>query len=76
MSTFLTLLLFCLSLERHKVTEHKLLDGFRWDYFDSVELPGFKKLFKNGVKAEYMTVDFPSLSLPNYYSVLTGKSKL
>ena len=52
-----------------------LIDGFRWDYFDKpgLELPGFQQLFKQGVKSEYMVPDFPSLSFPNYYSIMTGK---
>lgn len=49
-----------------------LLDGFRWDYFENIELLGFQKFQEIGVKAEYMDVDFPTISLPNYYSVLTG----
>ena len=52
-----------------------LLDGFRWDYFDqpNVTFPGFKKLFDNGIRTKYTTVDFPSLSIPNYYTLMTGK---
>ena len=51
-----------------------LLDGFRWDYFDqpNVTFPGFKKLFDNGIRTKYTTVDFPSLSIPNYYTLMTG----
>ena len=49
-----------------------LMDGFRWDYFDYVNLPGFAKMAKDGVKAEYMTSDYPTLSYPNYYSIMTG----
>lgn len=49
-----------------------LIDGFRWNYFELFENHGFKTILENGVKAEYMNVDFPSMSLPNYYSVLTG----
>ena len=58
---------------------HKLLlfliDGFRYDYMDDLQkLPGFKEIVENGVKVDYMTPDFPSLSYPNYYSLMTGKS--
>ncbi|CAG2200073.1 ENPP6 [Mytilus edulis] len=51
-----------------------LIDGFRWDYFDilGLELPGFKQLFRQGIKSDYMVPDFPSLSYPNYYSIMTG----
>lgn len=51
-----------------------LFDGFRWDYFDQpgVNFPGFKKLFDHGIRTEYTTVEFPSLSIPNYYTLMTG----
>ncbi|KAM4732694.1 glycerophosphocholine cholinephosphodiesterase ENPP6 isoform 2-T2 [Anableps anableps] len=51
-----------------------LLDGFRYDYIDELhELPGFRELVERGVKVDYMTPDFPSLSYPNYYSLMTGR---
>lgn len=50
-----------------------LIDGFRYDYIDDLRvLPGFRELVSNGVKVDYMTPDFPSLSYPNYYSLMTG----
>nr|XP_046262009.1 glycerophosphocholine cholinephosphodiesterase ENPP6 isoform X3 [Scatophagus argus] len=50
-----------------------LIDGFRYDYMDDLHtLPGFRELVNNGVKVDYMTPDFPSLSYPNYYSLMTG----
>lgn len=51
-----------------------LIDGFRYDYMDDLhELPGFRELVENGVKVDYLTPDFPSLSYPNYYSLMTGR---
>uniref|UniRef100_A0A665USG0 glycerophosphocholine cholinephosphodiesterase n=1 Tax=Echeneis naucrates TaxID=173247 RepID=A0A665USG0_ECHNA len=51
-----------------------LVDGFRYDYMDDLHaLPGFRELVGNGVKVDYMTPDFPSLSYPNYYSLMTGR---
>ncbi|CAJ1058388.1 glycerophosphocholine cholinephosphodiesterase ENPP6 [Xyrichtys novacula] len=51
-----------------------LIDGFRYDYLDDLHaLPGFKELVTNGVKVDYMTPDFPSLSYPNYYTLMTGR---
>ncbi|KAM7417034.1 hypothetical protein PAMA_016918 [Pampus argenteus] len=51
-----------------------LIDGFRYDYMDDLQdLPGFRELVGNGVKVDYMTPDFPSLSYPNYYSLMTGR---
>ncbi|KAF7707391.1 glycerophosphocholine cholinephosphodiesterase ENPP6 [Silurus meridionalis] len=51
-----------------------LIDGFRYDYMaDLQNLPGFKEIVNNGVKVDYMTPDFPSLSYPNYYTLMTGR---
>lgn len=51
-----------------------LIDGFRYDYMDDLNaLPGFRELASSGVKVDYMTPDFPSLSYPNYYSLMTGR---
>ncbi|EMP40860.1 glycerophosphocholine cholinephosphodiesterase ENPP6 isoform X1 [Chelonia mydas] len=53
-----------------------LIDGFRYDYINDNELeslPGFKEIVDRGVKVDYMTPDFPSLSYPNYYTLMTGR---
>lgn len=53
-----------------------LLDGFRADYIsdEALEsLPGFKEIVSKGVKVDYLTPDFPTLSYPNYYSLMTGE---
>ncbi|XP_075904168.1 glycerophosphocholine cholinephosphodiesterase ENPP6 [Nelusetta ayraudi] len=51
-----------------------LIDGFRHDYLDELDdLPGFRELVNSGVKVDYMTPDFPSLSYPNYYTLMTGR---
>lgn len=53
-----------------------LIDGFRYDYINDNELeslPGFKEIVDRGVKVDYMTPDFPSLSYPNYYTLMTGE---
>ncbi|KAK2849595.1 hypothetical protein Q5P01_009429 [Channa striata] len=51
-----------------------LIDGFRYDYMDDLQaLPGFRELVGSGVKVDYMTPDFPSLSYPNYYTLMTGR---
>uniref|UniRef100_A0A8C5QIU4 glycerophosphocholine cholinephosphodiesterase n=1 Tax=Leptobrachium leishanense TaxID=445787 RepID=A0A8C5QIU4_9ANUR len=63
------------SLARHKLLV-MLLDGLRYDYVDDDELaglPGFKQIVDGGVKVDYMTPDFPSLSYPNYYTLMTGR---
>ncbi|XP_066505463.1 glycerophosphocholine cholinephosphodiesterase ENPP6 [Hoplias malabaricus] len=51
-----------------------LIDGFRYDYMNDLQsLSGFREIVENGVKVDYMTPDFPSLSYPNYYSLMTGR---
>ncbi|XP_068570222.1 glycerophosphocholine cholinephosphodiesterase ENPP6 isoform X2 [Cebidichthys violaceus] len=51
-----------------------LIDGFRYDYMDELQaLPGFRELVGNGVKVDYTTPEFPTLSYPNYYSLMTGR---
>lgn len=53
-----------------------LIDGFRYDYMDDLQnLAGFREIVENGVKVDYLTPDFPSLSYPNYYSLMTGESE-
>ncbi|XP_054108713.2 glycerophosphocholine cholinephosphodiesterase ENPP6 isoform X3 [Callithrix jacchus] len=52
-----------------------LLDGFRADYIsdEALEsLPGFREIVSRGAKVDYLTPDFPSLSYPNYYTLMTG----
>ncbi|KAI4904913.1 hypothetical protein NFI96_033160, partial [Prochilodus magdalenae] len=54
-----------------------LIDGFRYDYMDDLQnLAGFREIVENGVKVDYMTPDFPSLSYPNYYSLMTDNKFL
>ena len=48
-----------------------MLDGFQWDY-TTEDLSGFQRIFNNGVKAEYLTPDFPTVSYTNYYTIMTG----
>ncbi len=48
------------------------MDGFRWDYTDSVATPNFDAIEEMGVKAESMQVSFPSKTFPNHYTLVTG----
>lgn len=48
-----------------------LFDGFRWDYVKDME--GFNEMKRIGVHADYLIPVFPSMSFPNYYSLVTGK---
>nr|XP_044616558.1 glycerophosphocholine cholinephosphodiesterase ENPP6 isoform X2 [Equus asinus] len=73
------LLVLALSLAQTASARRKLLvfllDGFRSDYIsdEALEsLPGFQEIVSRGVKVDYLTPDFPSLSYPNYYTLMTG----
>lgn len=48
------------------------LDGFRWDYADSVNTPNLDKIAKIGVKAKSMQPSFPTKTFPNHYAIATG----
>nr|XP_010951660.2 glycerophosphocholine cholinephosphodiesterase ENPP6 [Camelus bactrianus] len=74
------LLVLVLSLAQPAAARRKLLvfllDGFRSDYISDENLeslPGFKEIVSRGVKVDYLTPDFPSLSYPNYYTLMTGR---
>ena len=47
-------------------------DGFRHDYLDRFETPGFDQLAASGVIAEALVPVFPSLTFPSHYSIATG----
>jgi len=51
-----------------------MLDGFRHDYLtqQGLELPAFTRMAREGGTAKGFIPAFPSLSLPNYYSIMTG----
>ncbi|MES2732544.1 MAG: ectonucleotide pyrophosphatase/phosphodiesterase [Bacteroidota bacterium] len=48
------------------------IDGFRYNYFDKNASPNLSQLASEGVKAEWMTPIFPSMTFPNHYSIVTG----
>ncbi|MEM1056178.1 MAG: ectonucleotide pyrophosphatase/phosphodiesterase [Bacteroidota bacterium] len=50
------------------------LDGFRADYLDraDVQAPTLRRLAREGVRAQSMTPVFPSVTLPNHWSLATG----
>lgn len=48
------------------------MDGFRWDYPDSVLTPNLLSIGEMGVRAESMQVSFPSKTFPNHYTLVTG----
>lgn len=48
------------------------LDGFRADYLDRYDLPNFRRLMREGVRAQGLIPVFPSVTRPNHYSIVTG----
>ena len=47
------------------------LDGLRWDYLDTYDVPFLNRLAKEGVKA-VVQPSFPSKTFPNHYTLATG----
>ena len=47
------------------------LDGLRWDYLDTYDVPFMQQMARDGVKA-VMQPSFPSKTFPNHYTLATG----
>uniref|UniRef100_A0A8C2UEK4 Ectonucleotide pyrophosphatase/phosphodiesterase 7 n=1 Tax=Coturnix japonica TaxID=93934 RepID=A0A8C2UEK4_COTJA len=48
-------------------------DGFRWDYDQDVDTPNLDLMAVEGVKAQYMTPAFITLTSPCHFTLLTGE---
>jgi alkaline phosphatase D len=48
------------------------MDGFRWDYPDSIPTPNLDAIADGGVKAVSLRPAFPSKTFPNHYTMATG----
>ncbi len=48
------------------------LDGFRWDYLNRGLSPELSSIAEEGVKAISLKPQFPSMTFPNHYSIITG----
>ncbi|XP_049615672.1 ectonucleotide pyrophosphatase/phosphodiesterase family member 7-like [Syngnathus scovelli] len=48
-------------------------DGFRWDYDRDVDTPNLDQMAKDGVKAEYVTPPFLTITSPTHFTLLTGR---
>lgn len=57
-------------------TRNKLLlisfDGFRWDYDRDVDTPNLDRMALDGVKAQYVTPPFLTITSPSHFTLLTG----
>jgi ectonucleotide pyrophosphatase/phosphodiesterase family protein 6 len=61
-------------LKRDRKLIMVLFDAFRWDYPDVISgFKGFPRMAKEGVRAEYLLPEFPTMSWPNHYSLTTGE---
>ncbi|XP_006869711.1 PREDICTED: ectonucleotide pyrophosphatase/phosphodiesterase family member 7 [Chrysochloris asiatica] len=48
-------------------------DGFRWNYDQDVDTPNLDTMAQEGVKAQYMTPPFITLTSPCHFTLVTGK---
>jgi predicted AlkP superfamily pyrophosphatase or phosphodiesterase len=48
------------------------IDGFRASYFELGQTPNLERLAADGVRAQWMTPSYPSLTFPNHYTLVTG----
>jgi predicted AlkP superfamily pyrophosphatase or phosphodiesterase len=48
------------------------LDGFRSEYLDRLYTPAISELAQEGVRAKHLQAQFPTLTFPNHYSLVTG----
>src|SRR5690606_5392212 len=48
------------------------IDGFRADYLELGLTPNLQRLAEQGVRAEWMTPSYPTLTFPNHYTLVTG----
>lgn len=48
------------------------IDGFRDDYINEYNLPGFKRFKFHGVHSRYLVPEYPALTIPSFWSMATG----
>uniref|UniRef100_A0A8D0LB29 Ectonucleotide pyrophosphatase/phosphodiesterase family member 7-like n=1 Tax=Sphenodon punctatus TaxID=8508 RepID=A0A8D0LB29_SPHPU len=48
-------------------------DGFRWNYDQDVNTPNMDLLVREGVKAEYITPPFVTMTSPSHFTIITGR---
>lgn len=51
-------------------------DGFRWDYDRDVDTPNLDQMAKDGVKAQYVTPPYLTITSPSHFTLLTGKARI
>ncbi|XP_043836402.1 ectonucleotide pyrophosphatase/phosphodiesterase family member 7-like [Dromiciops gliroides] len=67
----------CHPVSRTKRSFNKLLvisfDGFRWNYDQDVDTPNMDRLVREGVKAQYLTPPFVTMTSPSHFTTITGR---
>ncbi|XP_005924224.1 ectonucleotide pyrophosphatase/phosphodiesterase family member 7 [Haplochromis burtoni] len=48
-------------------------DGFRWDYDRDVDTPNLDQMAEDGVKAQYVTPPYLTITSPTHFTLLTGR---
>jgi len=48
------------------------IDAFRPDYLERGITPNLARIARDGVRAQWMTPSYPSLTFPNHYTLVTG----
>ncbi|XP_070539880.1 bis(5'-adenosyl)-triphosphatase enpp4-like [Ptychodera flava] len=48
------------------------MDGFHPDYLDRANTPNFDQFIREGVRADYVTPTFKTMTFPCHYSIVTG----
>lgn len=48
------------------------IDGWRWDYQQKAPVPNLQSVIERGVQAEGLIPSFPSKTIPNHYTLVTG----
>uniref|UniRef100_A0A8C6UED1 Ectonucleotide pyrophosphatase/phosphodiesterase 7 n=1 Tax=Neogobius melanostomus TaxID=47308 RepID=A0A8C6UED1_9GOBI len=62
-------------VSRQKQKQKLLLisfDGFRWDYDRDVDTPNLDQMAKDGVKAQFVTPPYLTITSPSHFTLLTG----
>ena len=50
---------------------HVSLDGYRADYYKRMLNPNLQFVMDTGVRAEYMRSQYPTVTFPNHYTIVT-----
>lgn len=69
---FILCLKLCAAISKHPIILTIAFDGFRYDYLNRGLTPILEEIAKNGTKAPYMMNQFPTITFPNFHSIMTG----